>query len=165
VLSNGRRVRVFWLAFLFLLATGVLAQAAPKVPDFILQSVPEKKEINIKDYRGKVVLVTFWATWCGPCVQEIPSLKSLQEAYGPQGFTVIGISMDQGGARVVEKMMHKTQINYPIVMGNNQVSRDFGGIFGIPASFLVDRSGNVVKRYTGWVSHDVLEADIKKVVY
>jgi len=165
VLSDVRKLRVLMLAFVCVLATGVLVQAAPKVPGFILQSVPEKKEINIKDYRGKVVLVTFWATWCGPCVQEIPALKSLQEVYGPQGFSVLGIAMDQGGARIVEKMMKKTKINYPVVMGNNEVSRAFGGIFGIPASFLVDRSGDVVKRYTGWVSHDVLETDLKKVVY
>jgi thiol-disulfide isomerase/thioredoxin len=165
VLSDRRNLRVFMLALLFVLANGSLAQAAAQVPDFILKSVPEKKEINIKDYRGKVVLVTFWATWCGPCVQEIPALISLQDVYGPQGFSVLGISMDQSGARVVEKMMEKTKINYPVVLGNNEVSRAFGGIFGIPASFLVDRSGNVVQRYTGWVSHDVLEADIKKVVY
>ncbi len=78
---------------------------------------------------------------------------------------MIAISVDQGGARIVEKMMKKTGINYAVVMGTSKVSKDFGGIFGIPTSFLVDQSGNVVKRYTGWVSHDVLETDIKKLVF
>lgn len=165
MLSNVKKSTVMLLACFIVLVSGMWAQAATKVPDFILRSVPEQKEINIKDYRGKVVLVTFWATWCGPCVQEIPSLISLQEAYGKQGFSVLGISMDQGGARIVEKMMKKTSINYPVVMGTSKVSRAFGGIYGIPASFLIDQSGDVVKRYTGWVSHDVLEADIKKIVF
>nr|MBF0223210.1 TlpA family protein disulfide reductase [Desulfobulbaceae bacterium] len=160
-----KNLRVFLLVFLMVLASNMVAQAATKVPDFILRSVPDKKEINIKDHRGKVVLITFWATWCGPCVKEIPSLNSLQEVYGPQGFSVLGISMDQGGVRIVENMMKKTSINYPIVMDNQKVSKSFGGIFGIPTSFLIDRSGNIVKRYTGWVSHDVLETDIKKVVF
>ena len=160
-----KKITLQILAFLMVLFSASMASAATKVPDFILKSVPEKKEINIKDYRGKVVLVTFWATWCGPCVQEIPSLKSLQDVYGPQGFSVLAISMDQGGPRVVEKMMKRTNINYPVVMGTSKVSKAFGGIFGIPTTFLIDQSGNVLKRYTGWVSHDVLETDIKKVVF
>lgn len=164
-MNYKKKLNLFLLSLIIVMASFVVAQAATKVPDFILRSVPDKKEINIKDYRGKVVLITFWATWCGPCIKEIPSLNSLQEVYGGQGFSVLGISMDQGGARIVEKMMKRTSINYPIVMDNQKVSKSFGGIFGIPASFLVDRSGNIIKRYTGWVSHDELETDIKKVVF
>jgi len=146
------------------MAVPTVAGATKTVPSFSLPSVPDKKPVDIMDYRGKVVLVTFWATWCGPCVQEIPSLISLNEEFGPQGFSVIGISMDQGGARVVKKMMDKTGINYTVAMGNSKVSRDFGGIFGIPTSFLIDRSGKILKRYTGYVSHDVLARDISKAI-
>ena len=138
--------------------------AATKVPDFSFPSVPEKEKVDIRDFRGKVVLINFWATWCGPCVKEISSLVSLQDEYGPQGFSVIGVSIDQGGARIVEKMMKKTGINYPVVIGDGKIGRDFGGVFGVPTSFLVDRSGNVLKRYTGFVSHKTFEEDIKKAI-
>ena len=141
------------------------ARSINKVPDFSLPAVPGKKPVDMRDYKGKVVLLTFWATWCGPCVQEIPSLISLQKEFGSDGFAVIAISMDQGGDSLVGKMIKKTGINYPVVMGNAKVSQDFGGIFGIPTSFLVSRSGKVVKRYNGWVSHDVLEKDIKRVIH
>lgn len=140
------------------------SRAATMVPDFSLPAVLQDKPVDIKDYRGKVLLITFWATWCGPCVQEIPSLVSLQQEYGPRGFSVIGISLDQGGPAVVEKMMKKTGINYPVAMGNSRVSKDFGGIFGIPVSFLVDQSGQVVKRYNGWVSHKVLDEAIQEIL-
>lgn len=163
----NKKMAILPVIALFILVLGSnVGQAASseKVPDFILPSVPAAKEINIRDYRGKVVLVTFWATWCGPCVQEIPSLISLQNDYGPKGFTVIGISMDQGGPRIVEKLMNKVGVNYPVVMGDSKVSRAFGGIYGIPASFLVDQSGNIVKRHTGWVSHETLDAEVKKLM-
>ncbi len=143
---------------------GQKVHAATKVPDFSLPSVPENKPVDIKDYRGQVVLLTFWATWCGPCIQEIPSLNKLQEDFGPAGFSVIGISMDLGGTGPVEKIMKKTGITYTIVMGNQKISKDFGGIFGLPTSFLVDRSGKLIKRYIGWTSHGVFEKDIKEAV-
>ena len=138
--------------------------AAPRSPAFTLPSVPEKKTVDLRDFRGKVVLVTFWATWCGPCVQEIPALISLQEKFGPQGFSVVGISLDQGGPTVVEKLMKRTGVNYLVVMGNEQVSDEFGGIFGIPTSFLLDREGKVLKRFTGWVSHEILAKEIAQAV-
>lgn len=139
-------------------------RAATKVPDFALPAIQDKKIIDINQFRGKAVLINFWATWCGPCVQEIPSLVSLQKEFGPQGLVVIGVSMDQGGERAVQRVIDKTGINYPVVMGDAKISRDFGGIFGIPASFLVDQSGTVRKRFNGWTSHEVFVEDIKQVL-
>lgn len=168
---NGKSLKIYLLLVFVILCTTFIAaqgvQAAkklPKAPNFSLPSVPDRKPVELKDYRGKVVLVSFWATWCGPCIKEIPSLNSLQEEYGPKGFSVIGISMDEGGPSVVKKMMKRTGINYPVVMGDRKTGRDFGGIFGIPTSFLIDQSGTIVMRYTGWISHDELEKDIKKVM-
>lgn len=157
------------LAGLFLMA-GLLGldalhcQAAVKVPDFALPAIQDQKVIDINQFRGKAVLINFWATWCGPCVQEIPSLITLQKEFGPQGLAVIGVSMDQNGEGPVQKIIEKTGINYPVVMGNAKISKDFGGIFGIPASFLVDQSGNVRKRFNGWTSHDTFVEDIKQVL-
>ena len=141
-----------------------IAQAAVKVPDFALPAVQDRKVVDINKFRGKAVLINFWATWCGPCVQEIPSLISLQNEFGPQGLAIIGVSMDQNGEGPVQKLIEKTGINYPVVMGDDKISRDFGGIFGIPASFLVDQSGTVRKRFNGWTSHDAFVADIKQVL-
>lgn len=141
-----------------------LAQAAVQVPDFALPAIQDQKVVDINQYRGKAVLINFWATWCGPCVQEIPSLVSLQKEFGPQGLTVIGVSMDQGGESSVRKVIEKTGINYPVVMGDTKISQDFGGIYGIPASFLVDQSGNVRKRFNGWTSHDTFVEDIKQIL-
>lgn len=140
------------------------SQAAVKVPDFALPSIQDQKIIDITNFRGKAVLINFWATWCGPCVQEIPSLISLQDEFGPQGLTVIGVSMDQNGEGPVKKLIAKTGINYPIVMGDAKISRDFGGIFGIPASFLIDQSGTVRKRFNGWTSHEAFTDEIKQVL-
>jgi peroxiredoxin len=157
------------LALVFLLVSfGSLlasyAHAAVKVPDFALPSIQDQKMIDINSFRGKAVLINFWATWCGPCVQEIPSLISLQNEFGPQGLTVIGVSMDQNGEGPVQKLIEKTGINYPVVMGDAKISRDFGGIFGIPASFLIDQSGTVRKRFNGWTSHEAFVEDIKHVL-
>ena len=142
------------------------ARAVTKVPDFSLSQVGGggSKDIDIKDYRGKVVLVVFWATWCQPCMHEVPSLISLQKEFGPQGFSVIGLSVDQGGDSAVSRVIHKEGINYPVALATSKVSNEFGGIFGIPTAFMVDRDGNVVKRYNGWTSHDVIVSDLQRVL-
>lgn len=154
---------VFWLASFGCLCFSA-AQAAVQVPDFALPAIQDQKMVDINKFRGKAVLINFWATWCGPCVQEIPSLISLQNEFGPQGLTVIGVSMDQNGEGPVQKLITKTGINYPVVMGDAKISRDFGGISGIPASFLVDQSGAVRKRFDGWTSHEAFVANIKQVL-
>lgn len=161
--TTWKKIHLATLLFTLWAGSLSLVQAA-MVPDFALPSVQDKKVVDITKYRGKAVLINFWATWCGPCVQEIPSLVSLQNEFGPQGLTVIGVSMDQGGEGSVQKIIEKKGINYPVVMGDAKISRDFGGIFGIPASFLVDQSGNVRKRFDGWTSHEVFVEDIKKVL-
>ena len=137
---------------------------AAKVPEFARPSVQDQKVIDVGKYRGKAVLINFWATWCGPCVQEIPSLVSLQKEFGSQGLQIIGVSMDQDGEGPVQKVIGKKGINYPVVMGDEQISRDFGGIYGIPASFLIDQAGNVSKRFDGLTSHDTFVAAVKQVL-
>lgn len=167
----GETMRLIWekLTGVLLLA-GLLclsasaAQAAAKMPDFALPAIQDQKVVDLNKLRGKPVLVNFWATWCGPCVQEIPSLISLQKEFGPQGLTVIGISMDQNGEGPVQKLIEKTGINYPVVMGDSKIAGEFGGVFGIPASFLIDQSGAVRKRFNGWTSHEAFVEDIKQVL-
>jgi thiol-disulfide isomerase/thioredoxin len=161
-----KKITVLMMLMAGLLVVGPAPlRAATKVPDFSLSALSGKdKTIDIRAYRGKVVLVVFWATWCQPCMQEVPSLISLQKEFGPQGFSVIGLSVDEGGSSAVTRVVKKTGINYPVAIASSKVGRDFGGIVGIPTAFMVDRSGNVVKRYSGWTSHEVIAGDLKRVL-
>ena len=134
------------------------------MPSFTLASAVDDSVIDSNSLAGKVLLINFWATWCGPCREEIPSLIELRKEFGKDGFEVVGISMDEGGRRLVSRFSEKMNINYPLVMGNSKVARAFGGIIGIPQSFLVDRDGKIVNSYAGLINHDVLEKDIKELL-
>ena len=134
-----------------------------KMPEFELPSALGGKAVNSKDFSGKVLLITFFATWCPPCRQEVPTLIQLQTDYELKGFSVIGLSVDKG-KKVVAKMIKKEKINYPILMAKSKTARDFGGIVGIPISFLVNKQGIIVKRYTGYVQKSLLEKDIKNIL-
>ena len=111
-----------------------------------------------------MVLVNFWATWCPPCRKEIPALIRIQDKYKDKGFSVIGISLDEGGRRVVSKFIKKLEVNYPVFIGKAKIGRGFGGVMGIPVSFLVDREGNLVKRLDGYVSEKVLNRELEKLL-
>ncbi len=157
------------LAMLFLAlalapAGRAVAGAPATMPAFTLPSATEDTAIDSSALAGKVLLINFWATWCGPCREEIPSLIKLMADHQQQGFEIIGISMDLGSRQTVAKFAQKLSINYPLAMGTPKVARSFGGIIGIPQSFLVDRQGNIVKSYAGMIDHDVLEKDISTLV-
>ncbi len=100
-------------------------------------------DITLAQYRGQVVLVNFWATWCEPCQVEIPWMIALQKKYGPRGFTILGLSMDEEGKKAVEPFLEqkrfdvegqKEAMNYPILLGNDSIGSKFGGILGLPTS-------------------------------
>lgn len=139
------------------------ARAAKKMPSFELEDVTTGDSIASSSFEGKSLLVTFWATWCPPCVQEIPSLIKLQNEYRENGFSVVAISVDQEKG-VVQKMVNRKEINYPVMMADKSVTRDFGGVYGIPTSFLVSKKGTVVKRYSGFVPHSVLVKDLQQII-
>ncbi len=164
---NTIRHRYPLLCSLFLLLSLLLsvpAQAATPVPHFALSSVTDGKTIDTNAFRGKAMLINFWATWCPPCRKEIPSLIALQEKYSAKGFTVIGLSTDEGGSSLVAKFVQKMGINYPVAISDNATPRNFGNILGIPTSFLVDKEGNVRKRYDGYVDHETLERDLLQIL-
>lgn len=145
------------------LMTGT-AQAAAKMSAFALSSVKDGAIIKSSSYQGQAILINFFATWCPPCRKEIPDFIKLQKEYGGKGFTVIGISTDQGGAALVDKFAQKMEINYPVLLSEAKTPETFGGIVGIPTSFLVNREGNVVKRYDGYVDHQTLVNDLKAIL-
>jgi len=151
----------------FLVLAGPLsgrANAATAMPEFSLPSAVDGKVVNSGSFKGKVLLITFFATWCPPCRQEVPTLIQLHKDLGPRGFAVIGLSVDEGGPKVVAKLVEQEKINYPVLMADRSTARSFGGIAGIPTSFLINKKGHVVKKYPGFVPHALLERDIKAVL-
>lgn len=151
------------LLVLFPLVITEEAGAAKKMPSFQLEDVVTGDPIASSSFAGKSLLVTFWATWCPPCIQEIPNLIRLQNEYSENGFSVVAISVDQEKG-VVQKMVNRKEINYPVMMADKSVTRDFGGVYGIPTSFLVSKKGTVVKKYSGFVPHSVLEKDLRLII-
>jgi thiol-disulfide isomerase/thioredoxin len=127
------------------------------------------QDVTLAQYKGKVVLVNFWATWCGPCKVEIPWMIEFQQKYGPRGFTILGVSMDEEGKKAVQPFLDKERfdvngkqeaMNYPILFGNDSIGAKFGGIVGLPTSMLFNRDGKKVRTIVGLVNHD----DISKVI-
>jgi thiol-disulfide isomerase/thioredoxin len=121
-------------------------QAAPDaVPDFTLIEVGNGKTFHLRDHLGEVVLIDFWATWCGPCRMAIPHLIELQKKYKNRGFTVVGVSLDQQGPDVVRTFTEQWKVNYPVVVDmDGGVARTYGGVRAIPTTVVIDATGRVV---------------------
>lgn len=116
--------------------------------------------VSSDQFKGKVVVIDFWATWCGPCRQEIPGYVDLQKKYGADGLVIIGVSLDQAGPAVVAEFMKKFGVNYPMVMGDDDVQAAFGGMEAIPTTFLIDRAGRIRDRKVGTEPTEVYEQKI-----
>ena len=143
-----------------------LVESAPdmnKAPDFSLPNL-QGDTVEFSDFENKVVLVDFWATWCGPCRLEVPHLVDLYEEYRDRDFVVLGIALDRPGAEVVEPFVRENNVTYPVVIGNPEVAIAFGGLTAIPTAFLVDRSGRIVKKYVGYTEKAAFEEEIKKLL-
>ena len=142
------------ILFAALLAVAVLAgcstpaKPASDVPQFSFSSL-EGKTVAMKDLGNKVVIVDFWATWCGPCREEIPHLNQLYSELKGKGLEIVGISMDTDGTDGVKDFTREFRIQYPIVMGDDKVAESFGGIIGLPTTFIIDRNGRIAKKYVG----------------
>ena len=126
-------------------------RSAKTAPDFELSGV-DGKTVRLSDFKGKVVLLDFWATWCPPCRKEIPGFIDLQKRYASQGFTVVGVALDQGGVAAVQQFAAQLGINYPLAMGDAEVANAYGGIQAIPTTFLIGRQGAILQTYVG--AHD-----------
>jgi len=116
--------------------------------------------VKSAQFKGKVVVVDFWATWCGPCVEEIPGYIALQEKYGKEGLVIIGISLDRRGPEPVKKFTARQGMNYVVLMGDAEVVEAFGNFDAIPTTFIIDREGNIRERKTGGMP----AADFEKLV-
>jgi thiol-disulfide isomerase/thioredoxin len=143
--------------------------AAQPAPDVTFKEM-DGKDSPLASYKGKVVLVNFWATWCEPCQVEIPWLIEMQQKYSPKGFTVLGVDVDDEDNKEVSSYVFKERfdvngqklpMNYPILRGNDATAEKFGGLLGYPTSFLVSRDGKIVKKVQGLISYDELTKEIE----
>ncbi|HEY6307010.1 MAG TPA: TlpA disulfide reductase family protein [Candidatus Angelobacter sp.] len=132
-------------------------------PDFELKVLGgEGKTMQLSSLKGKAVIVNFWATWCEPCKIEMPWLVELQKKYGPQGLQIIGVAVDDAEEKDISNFSRKMGVNYPVLLGTERVADLYGGVDGLPTSFFLDRSGQVVDHVLGLVSESVMEDAIKK---
>ena len=131
----------------------------PFAPEFSLPDM-SGQQLRLSDYRGKVVLLDFWATWCGPCREEVPHFVELQNKLGDRGFQIIGISMDDG-PEPVHGFYRQFKMNYPVVMGNAQIGELYGGVLGLPIAFVIGRDGRLYSRHIGAADISLLEREIE----
>ncbi len=142
----------------------VKAESTRKMaPDFALKDATGKT-VKLSDYRGDVVLLNFWATWCGPCQIEIPWFIDFQKNYKDRKFAVLGVSMDDDGWKSVKPYIEQKKINYPIVVGTEETSQLYGGIDSLPTTFIIDRAGRIAAVHTGLVSKSVYQDEINKLL-
>ena len=138
-------------------------------PELTLKDL-DGKDVSLSEYKGKVVLINFWATWCEPCRVEIPWLIEMQKKYGPRGFVLLGIALDEEGKSAVVPFVAKERfdvngqklpMSYQILIGNDEAADKFGGLFGYPTSVLISRDGKQIKRVTGIISEDEMNKAIE----
>jgi cytochrome c biogenesis protein CcmG/thiol:disulfide interchange protein DsbE len=142
-------------------------------PDFTLEDLHGQK-VSLASYKGKAVLINFWATWCGPCKIETPWLVDLRNQYASQGFEVLGISTEgddlqpgdkEGWARdkaAIAKFVQDEKMSYPVLVNGDSLSKPYGGLDAMPTSFFIDRNGTVVATQLGLTSKDEIESNIRK---
>jgi thiol-disulfide isomerase/thioredoxin len=115
------------------------------------------REVSSDQFKGKVVVIDFWATWCAPCLEEIPGYVALQKKYGPAGLAVVGVSLDRRGPAHVKEFAQAQGINYTLLMADDTVGEAFGGFEAIPTTFLISREGRILNRKTGAVPPEAYE--------
>ena len=135
-----------------------------KAPAFALTSLDGKK-VSLADYKGRPVLVNFWATWCGPCKVEMPWFEEFRKQYAAQGFEILGLADDvDAGKDKIAKVASQTGVSYPILLTDGKVQTAYGGLDVLPMSFYVDRNGVIVEQTAGLGSKEQIEANIKRTI-
>ncbi len=148
--------------------SGRVANVGPSLkgetaPDFTLDSL-DGKTVHLSDFRGKGVLLNFWATWCQPCKIEMPWFAELQKQYGPQGLQIVGVAMDDASPKEIGEFAHDLGVNYPILVGKEAVGDAYGGVQFLPATFYIGRDGKVVDKVFGLKGRGEIEENIKKAL-
>ena len=150
-------------------STGSMAAAVKKekdrriAPDFTLKDAMGRP-VKLSDYKGKVVLLNFWATWCGPCKIEIPWFIEFEQTFKDKGFAVLGVSMDEEGWDIVKPYLERSKINYRVLIGDDMTAQNYGGVDSLPTSFLLDKEGRIAATHVGLVSKSVYQNDINTLL-
>lgn len=132
-------------------------------PEFALKDI-DGRTVNLSDYKGKVILLNFWATWCGPCKIEIPWFIDFEQKYKDRGFAVIGVAMDDEGWEVVKPYLAQSKINYRVIMGNDSVASLYGNVESLPTTFILDQEGKIASTHIGLVSKSDYENEIVQLL-
>lgn len=164
--------RIFFVALLALVAVRLAPQVGALTgvgsadigsPDYTFRGL-DGEELTATELRGRVVVVNFWATWCGPCKLEMPSLQKLHERHADAGVVVLGLSVDVGGQRPVRAFLEERGITYPVGLATRAQRLAFGGIQGIPTTFVIDRSGTVRHRVVGYFAGPAMSAAVSRLL-
>ncbi len=143
-------------------APAILSRSTP-APDFTLEAL-DGKNLRLSDFRGKAVLLNFWATWCAPCKIEMPWFVDLQKEYGPQGLQIVGVAMDDSSKEDIAKFAKDMGVNYPVLLGKEAVGDAYGGVPALPESFFIGRDGKIVDKIIGLKGKADIEDSIKKAL-
>lgn len=122
------------------------------------------KAVSSADFKGKVVVLNFWATWCPPCRKEIPDFIALQKEHGSRGLVFVGVALDDEGVSVVKPFAKEAGINYPLVIGDDKVVKAYEGVEMYPTTYVIDRNGTVVSRHIGSLTRAEMEQEIKPLL-
>ncbi|MFN0102751.1 MAG: TlpA family protein disulfide reductase [Bryobacteraceae bacterium] len=139
------------------------ADARRAAPDFSLTDA-SGNAVRLAGFKGKVVLLNFWATWCPPCKTEIPWFVEFQRAYGDAGLVVLGVSMDENGWESVRPSLETMPVNYRIMVGNDEIARQFGGVETLPTTFLIDRAGRIAVSHAGLADRTAMAERIEALL-
>ncbi len=132
-------------------------------PDFTLQD-ERGENVQLSEFQGKVVLLNFWATWCMPCKIEMPWFVEFQRKYKDRGFSVIAVSLDDEGWEVVRPFVNELELNFPVVVGNDEMADEFGGVVALPTTFIIDKQGRITATHAGLISKSDYEEEIEQLL-
>jgi cytochrome c biogenesis protein CcmG/thiol:disulfide interchange protein DsbE len=165
--------RLYTISTAILLAFALAIPAVPAVPrkntllnkpaPALARASVDDQRVDLSALRGRVVLLNFWATWCAPCQVEMPRFIEWQSKYQSDGLSIIGVSMDDDSAPV-KSFVHKRGLNYPVVLGDEKLGLAYGGILGLPVTYLIDRNGIVRARYEGETHLAAMETAIRRLL-